>query len=112
MYVVGGIVSPRLPLIAVQDGFAVGAGARAAAPLGLFQGWTRRPATPRLYRDLPRPLRLTYPAATTARAPRAPFSHLAIPRRTCNNVIDFRFRNLFVISAEMNNGPYFELISL
>ena len=72
MYVVGGIVSPRLPLIAVQDGFAVGAGARASAPLGLLQGWTRRTATPRFYRDLPRPLRLTYPAATTARAPRAP----------------------------------------
>lgn len=106
MYVVGGIVSPRLPLIAVQDGFAVGAGARASAPLGLLQGWTRRTATPRFYRDLPRPLRLTYPAATTARAPRAPFSHLAIPRRTCNNVTpDFSLSlfKLLYISFETNN---------
>lgn len=122
-YVVGGIVSPRLPLIAVQDGFAVGAGARAAAPLGLLQRWTRWSAAPRFYRDLPRPLRLTYPAATTARAPRAPLSHFAVPRRAWNHgtwhgyrfPVSKRFTffpKTFLISIETNNGPHIRITFL
>lgn len=81
----------RLPMV-VYDRFALRARVDAAAPLGLLQRRTGCAASTRLYRDLPRPLGLAYPAAATARAPRTPFADLAISGCTWNHECNYSAR--------------------